>query len=363
MKIGVIGPIWLNIPPEGYGGTEEVVYNLVNGLVDKGHDVTLFGPKTSRVKAKVFPTVDLPLREKNVEWTNVTYNLNHFVDAFQRASEFDVLHMHLNKSQDYITLPLSLYSKTPVLFTLHFKLPSQNFNRDRFLILNRFRELPYTSISNSQREDLRLNYVRTVYNSLQVDKFKFSPKAQDYFVWLGKIKKVKGTKEAILAAKKANAKLIVLGPVDKGVPEVVEYYQKEIKPLIDGKQIIQKGEVCPEERNEIVGGAKALLNPISWEEPFGLVMAESQAVGTPVIAFKRGAAPELIQEGKTGYLVNNVEEMVQKMTFVGKLKREDCRRNIENKFSVPKMIEGYEDAYTKTIKNWDNYLSEQKKIL
>lgn len=363
MKIGVIGPIWLNIPPDGYGGTEEVVYNLVNGLVDNGHDVTLFGPKTSKVKAKIFPTVDLPLREQNVEWTNVNYNLNHFLDAFSKASEFDILHMHLNKSQDYLTLPLSLYFKTPVLFTLHFKLPSQNFNKDRFLVLNRFRELPFTSISDSQREDLKLNYVATVYNSLQAEKFKFNPKAEDYFVWLGKIKKVKGTKEAILAAKKANAKLLVLGPVDRGVPEVVEYYEKEIKPLIDGKQIVEVGEVSSEERNEILGKAKAMLNPISWEEPFGLVMAEAQAVGTPVIAFKRGAAPELIIEGKTGFLVDTVDEMVEKMKIVGNLKREDCRKNIEENFSVAKMIAGYEGAYAKTIKNWDNYVESEKKIL
>ncbi len=363
MKIGVIGPIWLNIPPNGYGGTEEVVYNLVNGLADKGHDVTLFGPKTSKVKGKLFPTVDLPLREQSVEWTNVNYNLNHYLDAFSRATEFDILHMHVNKSQDYFTLPLSLYFKTPVLFTLHFKLPTKDYYKDRYLVLNRFRALPFTSISDSQREDLKLNYVATVYNSLQSEKFKFGKNSEDYFVWLGKIKRVKGTKEAILAAKAANAKLLVLGPVDRGVPEVVEYYEKEIKPLIDGKQIIEVGEVSSEKRNEILGKAKAMLNPISWEEPFGLVMAESQAVGTPVISFKRGAAPELIIDGKTGFLVETVDEMVEKMKIVGNLKREDCRKNIEENFSVQKMIEGYEKAYAKTIENWDNYVGEEKKIL
>ena len=363
MKIGVIGPIWLNIPPDGYGGTEEVVANLVNGLVDKGHDVTLFGPKTSKVKAKVFPTVEVPLREKNVEWTNVNYNLNHYLDAFSKAAEFDILHMHLNKSQDYLTLPLSLHSKTPVLFTLHFKLPTPSFYKDRYEVLRRFRDLPFTSISNSQREALELNYVSTVYNSLNMDRFKFNSKAEDYFVWLGKIKKVKGTKEAILAAKKANVKLKVLGPVDRGVPEVVEYYEKEVKPLIDGKQIIEVGEVSPLERNRILSSAKALLNPISWQEPFGLVMAESQALGTPVIAFRRGAAPELIVEGKTGFLVKTVDEMVEKMGVIDKIKREDCRKNVEDNFSIPKMIEGYDAAYAKTIENWDNYLASQLKII
>ncbi len=126
MKVGIIGPIWQSIPPQGYGGTELVVYNLVNGLADRGHDVTLFGAKSSKVKAKVFPTVQRPLRDDNVEWTNVAYNLYHITEAFDRAGDFDILHMHLNKSQDYFALPLAKYSKTPVIFTIHFKLPNRS---------------------------------------------------------------------------------------------------------------------------------------------------------------------------------------------------------------------------------------------
>ena len=363
MRIGVIGPIWLNIPPQGYGGTEEVVYNLVNGLVDKGNDVTLFGPKTSKVKAKVFPTVDTPLRDQSVDWTNITFILNHITTAFEHASEFDILHMHLNKSQDYVALPIALYSKTPVLFTLHFKLPSPDYYHDRLAVLNKYREYPFTSISNSQREGLKLNYVATVYNSLQLENFTYRDKPEDYFVWLGKIKPVKGTKEAILAAKKANARLYILGPVDRGVAEYVEYYEKEVKPLVDGKQIIELGEVDARQRDDYLGKAKAMLNPISWDEPFGLVMAEAQATGTPVISFNKGAAPELIVDGKTGFLVNDLDEMVEKMGQIKNLDRQACRRNVEDKFTVEKMVEGYESAYNITIKNWPEYVKKQKDIL
>lgn len=352
MRVGIIGPIWQSIPPNGYGGTEFVVYNLVNGLVKNGHDVTLFGPKTSKVAAKVVPTVDKPLREQDVEWTNVSYTLYHITEAFDRAGDFDILHMHLNKSQDYVALPLALYSKTPVLFTLHFQVPTPTYNKDRYLVLTKYKKLPFTSISDSQRGGLPVNFIKTVYNSLPIEQFPFQEKPEDYFIWLGKVNPVKGTKEAILAAKEAGVMLYVVGAVDQGVPSMLSYYENEIKPLIDGKQIIWKGEVEVAEKARLLGGAKAFLNPILWEEPFGLVMAEAQAVGTPVISFKRGAAPELVIDGKTGYLVETVSQMVEKMKHVESLDRRACRKNVEEQFSNEKMVEGYEHAYELAKAHW-----------
>lgn len=352
MKIGVVGTIWLNTPPDGYGGTEEVLYNLVNGLVDKGHKVTFFGPKTARVKAKIFPTVDKPLRDQNVEWTNFPYTLYHITEAFDQASNFDVIHIHLNKSQDYVALPLSLNSKTPVLFTIHFRLPDKQKYKDRYEVLTKYKKLPFTSISDSQRKGISLNFIKTIYNSLNIDSFPFVAKPDDYFVWLGKVNPLKGTKEAILAAKKAKVKLYLMGAIDKGVESMLSYYEDQVKPLIDGKNIIWLGEVELKEKVKILGKAKAFLNPILWEEPFGLVMVEAQAVGTPVISFKRGAAPELIINGKTGFLVDNLEQMVEKMEKIDNIKRADCRKNIENKFSIKKMVEGYEQAYKLAIDVW-----------
>lgn len=359
MKIGVVGTIWGNIPPKGYGGTEFVLYNLVNGLVKKGHDVTLFGPKTAKVNAKVIATVDKPLREDNVEWTNVAYILYHITEAFDRADVFDVLHVHLNKSQDYIALPLALHSKTPVVFTFHFKLPTKSDHKDRYLVLTKYGKLPFTSISDSQRGGLPVNFVKTVYNSLPIENFPFQEKPDDpgYFVWLGKVNPVKGTKEAILAAKKAGVRLYVIGAVERGVPEMLSYYEKEVKPLIDGKQIIWKSEVDVSEKTRLLGGARAFLNPILWEEPFGLVMVEAQAVGTPVISFRRGAAPELIIDGKTGFLVETLSEMIEKMSMVDKLDRLACRKNIEEHFTNERMVAGYEEVYEIARKHWRQYVN------
>ncbi len=362
MKIGIVGTIWLNIPPKGYGGTEDVLYNLANGLVERGHQVSLFGPKTAKVKGTVIPTVEKPLRDLNVEWTNVAYILHHITAAFDRAEEFDLLHVHLNKSQDYCALPLAVFSPVPVLFTLHFKLPTPTYKQDRYAILHKYRALPFTSISDSQR-GVGLNFVATVYNSLDLKKFPFSEKSDDYFVWLGKVNPVKGTKEAIKAAKMAGVKLYVLGAVDEAEPTLHAYYEEEIKPLIDGEQIIWMGEVEVEEKARLLGGAKAFLNPILWEEPFGLVMAESQAVGTPVISFRRGAAPELVVDGKTGFLVDTVDQMVEKMKQIDKIDRKACRKNIEEKFTIAKMIDGYEKAYQTTRQHWNTYLNGAKESI
>lgn len=363
MKIGVIGTLWLNTPPLQYGGTEVVVSNLVDGLTNKGHEVTFFGPATAKVQGKIIATVDKPLREKNVEWTDVAYTLYHISEAFERSGDFDILHMHINKSQDYLALPLTLYSKTPVLFTLHFKLPDQTLQPGRYNVLTKYKDFPFTSISNSQRADLPLNFIKTVYNSLHMSDYIFNDKPKDYFAWLGKLNPVKGTREAIHAAKMAGVKLIVMGAVDEGVPSYMDYFKNEIIPLVDNKQIILKTNVSLEEKSEILSGAKALLNPIIWDEPFGLVMAEAQATGTPVIAFRRGAAPEVIIDGKTGYLVDNVEEMVIKIKDVGKIERLACRENVEKMFTVDTMVAGYEEAYSTTISSWKSYLDKQVKSI
>ncbi len=353
MKIGMIGPIWYRIPPKGYGGTELVVYNLVNGLVDKGHDVTLFGARNSKVKAKIFPTIERPLRQDNVEWENINYSLYHITEAFDRGNNFDIIHMHLNKSQDYISLPLAQESKTPVVSTLHFSLPTREIHPDRYLMLSKYRNLPFVSISNSQREGIKLNFIGTVYNGLDLKLYPFVENPSDYFVWIGKVNPVKGTKEAILAAKKANVRLKVVGAVEKAIPHLRSYYEREIKPFIDGKQIQWYGEIELSEKTRILGRAKGFLNPIKWSEPFGLVMAESLACGTPVIAFNRGSSPELVVNGKTGYLVKDIPEMVEKIKIIDKINRENCRINVEKNFSIEKMVESYEKSYNTAISNWN----------
>lgn len=363
MRIGIIGTLWFNIPPTGYGGTEEVLYNLCNSLVDRGHQVTLFGPATSRVRATVFPTVSQPLRSTNTDWTNTSYTLAHITAAFNHASEFDILHMHLNKSQDYMALPFGLYSKTPVLYTIHFKLPTKRMGRDRYRVLVEYSKMPYTSISDSQRGDIPLRFIRTVYNGINIKHYPFCEKANDYVVWLGRINAAKGTRSTILAAKKAGVKLILLGVVSKGEPGAMEYYESQVKPLIDGKQIVFKGEANLDDKVKYVGRAKALLNPIQWQEPFGLVMVEAQCLGTPVISFARGAAPELIVDGKTGFLVNTIDQMAKKIGEIDRIDRSVCRKNVVDHFSIESMAKSYEEAYTTTIDHWQTYQDEEKALL
>lgn len=365
MRIGVVGPLWHNIPPKTYGGTEDVVYNLVNGLANKRHEVSLFGPQTARVSAKVHSTLPFSLREKNVPWTNIGYTLLHITEAFDNAAKFDILHIHLNKIQDYFALPLALLSKTPVLFTIHFKIPEMNHpeRNDRYLLLDKYRALPYVSISNAQREHVPLRYIATVYNGIDLSRFHFSNRSGNYLIWLGKVAPFKGTREAIYAAKKKGMKLYLMGKVEEGVPEFYQYYKEEIQPLIDDKQIVWLGEVSYNEKTSIIAGARALLNPIQWEEPFGLVMAEAQAAGTPVISFRRGAALELIRDGKTGFLVDSLDEMVEKITEVEHIERKLCRDNILKNFTLEKMVEGYESVYQTVIENWEKYRKEQLNLI
>ena len=366
MKIGIIGPIWYNIPPSKYGGTEGVVYNLANGLSERGHDVTLFGPATSKVKSKLHGTTAKPIFEMGMDWNNnITSQMYHVTEAFDHADEFDILHMHLNKSHDYISMPLAAVSSTPVVFTLHFPIPleeevtkkgAHSYHRqDRLMMLSKYKKLPYTTISDAQQKPLDMNFIRTVYNSFEIDEYHFIPKSAAYFVWLGRVQRTKGTKEAILAAKEAGVKLKLLGALDTSMASYMDYYENEVKPLIDGKQIEWMGEADMKMKNDIVAKAKALLNPIQWEEPFGLVMAESQAMGTPVISLDRGAAGELIEDRVTGFVAKDMKEFVKRIKEVDTIDRKKARERVEKLFNNDQMIQGYEDAYETVIKNWKTY--------
>lgn len=346
LRIAQVGSLWENTPPERYGGTERIVYYLTEGLVKKGHNVTLFACGTSKTSASLVSVYPRPLFRDGIPWTNIMYPLLNITEAFDREKEFDIIHVHLNKSSDYLALPLAETIAKKVVFTLHFPYPASQNRVDRHLVLQKYKNLNFTSISKAQRQGgENLNWLGTVYNGVDTSLYTFNPAPSNYFLWLGKFNPDKGVKEAIMAAKQANVKLMVAGTIDELEKEDSAYYHEEIAPLIDGKQIVFVGEKKDLEKNELYGKAIAFLNPIKWNEPFGLVMAESMATGTPVIAFKRGAAAEIIRDGVDGFLVDTVEQMVAKIAQIQTIDRSQCRRQVEEHFSVAKMLDGYLGIY------------------
>lgn len=350
LKIAQIGPLWENIPPPKYGGTERIVHYLTEGLVEKGHNVTLYACGTTQTKAKLVSVYPRPLFRDQIPWWNVMYPLLNITKAFENEKEYDIIHMHLNQASDFMALPLCQSFKHKVVFTLHFPYEFNYTWKGNTEVFQKYKDLQYISISNSQRKGgENLNWIKTIYNGVDIELYTFNKTPEDYFFWLGKFNPDKGAKEALLAAKKAGVKLLVAGTIDKVESEDYKYYKNEIEPLIDGKEIFFVGELEDKKKNEVYGKAKGFLNPIKWNEPFGLVMAESMATGTPVISFRNGAASEIIEDGRSGFIVNTVDEMVKKISEIDLIDRKKCRQRIEENFSTQKMVNEYEKVYKQIV--------------
>ena len=348
LKIAQIAPLWETIPPKKYGGIEIMIDKITNELLKRGHEVTLFTSGNSKTKARLRSVFPKSLFEMKVDWYHRSQNLINAANAFSMASDFDVIHNHAGDNG----LLFSEISKTPVLTTLHNVLPgSKQKSSDEYITMKYFsRKTNFVSISFDQRThtDIKFNYVDTIYNGINLKDFTFNPKPQDYLVWLGRIHYGKGLWNAVNAAKISKEKLIIAGNITCETDE--EYFQS-VKPMIDGKQIKYIGEVGPKEKNKLLGGAKAVLFPSIWEEPFGLVMTEAMATGTPVIGFKKGSVPEVIKNGKTGFVVKNDKEMIKAIKNIDKIDRAECRKHVEENFTIEKMVDGYEKIYSRLILN------------
>lgn len=337
MRIAQIAPLWERVPPPAYGGTELVVSLLTDELVRRGHEVTLFATGNSITQAKLEAGCDLPLRLKGV--TVSEYPIHESVrltPLFERADEFDIIHSHV----DICALPYGNFIKTPMVHTIHGVIPKATEPLYRL-----HNNQHYVSISDSQRRhDLGLNYVNTVYNGINPNTYEFHAEATDppYLVFFGRMSPEKGPQLAIEIAKRAGWRLKMAGKVD---PTDREFYEREVEPLIDGEQIVYLGEANHVQKSEIMGRAVATLCPLTWEEPFGLVMTESMVCGTPVIAIARGAAPELILDGKTGFLCKDVEACVAAVSKIHSIDRRTCRDHVVNNFSNDRMVDGYEAVY------------------
>ncbi len=364
LKIAILGSNFIRIPPRpkdlpsrGSGATEEIIANITNKLVERGHKVVLFASGDSKTKAKLIsltkrstskdPKIGFIRNLYDYKGENVStskfhepYELLLISKAYQMAKEFDIIHSHF----DTLSAFFAPFVKIPTVSTLHSPL-----EKEKKEILSHFKNTQYyVSISNSQRKSLPdLNYAATVYHGLYTKNISFNEKANgDYLVFSGRIHPNKGTKEAISVAKKTNSKILIMGNHGND-----EYWKKEIEPEIDKKQIIYKGFLDKKEMYQTIREAKALVMPILWEEPFGLTMIEALACGTPVIAFKRGSVPEIIKDGKTGFIVENEKQMINAVLKISQIKRKECRKEAEEKFNIEKMIDNYEKVYYNILKN------------
>lgn len=345
MKIAILAPPYLPIPPDGYGGVEKVIYNLTEGLVKKGHDMTLFAPGDSKTSAKLISTFPKSSGNSGEFKNDPYYPLLQYADCYSQAADFDIIHNH----GEHLAMFMADLVKTPVVHTLHSTLYKEETRAEKRLILQRFKNHNFVSISDNQRLGLTdLNFIATVYNGIDLSQYNYLEKPKgDYLLWVGRITVKKGPLSAIEIAEKSGYKLVIAAAID---PMEQKYFDKEIKPRIDGDKIEFVGELHGDSLSTLYGNALCTLVPITWHEPFGLVMVESMATGTPVIAYNIGSVSEIVVDAVTGYIVNDQYEMTEAIKRVGKLKRSDCRRRVEDKFTVEKMVDGYEGVYQKITK-------------
>ena len=344
LKIAQVAPFEESVPPKKYGGTELVVYNLTQELIKRGHKVYLVAAGGSKTDAQLLPVFPRPLRTYPEAQDIDTRNSLKFIGIgkimqYLKNLDVDIIHNHIG----WRLLPFSPLLKAPLVTTLHGPLDIKY----QKMVYGAFPKANYVSISNNQREPFpKLNYQATVYNGIDVQKFPFSEKEGEYLAFLGRMSPEKGPIEAIKAAKKAGIKLKMAAKID-AVDR--EFFEKKVAPLIDGKKVEFIGEVGHEGKVNLLKNARALLAPIQWREPFGLFLVEPMACGTPVIAFDRGAVPEIIEDGKTGFIVKNVNEMADAVKKISRIDRKACRRRVEKCFSSEKMTTSYEKLYQKIL--------------
>lgn len=329
MKIAVLAPVAWRTPPRHYGPWEQMASNLTEGLVTKGVEVTLFATGDSITTAKLDAVINKGYEEDKTADAKVVECL-HISNLMEKAADFDLIHNHY----DFLPLTYSGLIKTPVITTIH------GFSSEKILsVYQKYNKTgKFVSISNANRHP-SLEYLATVYNGLKTNEFVYNADPDDYLLFFGRIHPDKGAAEAIQIAKKSNRRLIIAGIIQHS-----EYFREQVEPYLN-EDISFIGAAGPEKRNELLREASALLHPISFEEPFGLSVAESMLCGTPVIAFNRGSMPELIKDGETGYLVANIEEAVAAVNQLEKISRLICREWAMANFSQQKMVEDYISLY------------------
>lgn len=348
MRIAQIAPLWERVPPVRYGGTELVIHLITEELVKRGHEVTLFATADSETSARLVSTIPKPFREyfdisQLIPTSNEVsmHQLKLLGQLLRQAGEFDIIHNHTA----FQAIPFVDLCPTPMLTTIHSIFEPPTLKE----LLLEHRHLPYVSISDYQRTGCpELNYVDTVYHGLNLDYFSpsFSSEKKGYLAFLGRFSPEKGAHLALKAAKETGWPLILAGKINSWEQD---FFDAEIKPHLDGKNYKMIGEVDLSEKNDLLRNAAATLFPIQWAEPFGLVMIESMACGTPVIAFKNGSVPEVIDHGVSGLIVNTYDEMVQAIRDIDHLHRETVYECAVKRFTVDRMVDNYVTLYQQLI--------------
>jgi glycosyltransferase involved in cell wall biosynthesis len=339
MRIAQLAPLAESVPPKLYGGTERVVAWLTDELVALGHEVSLFASGDSKTSGKLVPVIGRAIRlSKPRPEPFPAYAA--LLDAIAAAANsFDVVHSHI----DWLHLPLLERMGVPHLTTIHNRIDTPDLPP----IVKRFPSAPFVSISDNHRQALPgLNWSGTVYHGMPIGSLKPRYEQGRYLAFLGRLTKEKGPEAAIRIAKAAHQPLRMAAKIPR---DHTRYYREHLQPLIDGEQIKLVGEVDDKGKGELLAGASALLFPIDWPEPFGLVMIEAMACGTPVIGFRRGSVPEIIDDGVTGFVVDNEAEALEALSRLGGLDRRKVRGQFERRFAASRMAQDYLDIYNKLL--------------
>lgn len=336
MRIAQLAPLMLNVPPEGYGGPERVVSYITEELIRRGHDVTLFATEGSHTQANFVPVCPFPLIDKGPQAVTV-FNMLAMEQVFKHENEFDIIHNHI----EFFAAPLARRHRIATITTLH-----EPMHPGKQPLYNEYREFPLVSISDSQRQSYAwLNWQATVYHGLPEALYPFQSQPGQYLAFIGRLTPMKGAIAAIEIALKAGQPIKIAGNI---APNQDAYFA-QLKELFNNPLVEYVGELNDQQKRDFLGNASALLFPIDWIEPFGLVMIEAMACGTPVIARRRGSVPEVIQDGVNGFIFDSTEDAVEAVAKLPTLSRTSCRHVFEERFTVTRMVDEYLALYEKMI--------------
>ncbi len=340
MKIAMLSPISWRTPPRHYGPWENIVSLLTEQLVAMGVDVTLFATGDSITAGKLVSVCKHPYSEDPGIDAKV-WECLHITELFKRADEFDLIHNHY----DFLPLTYSSFTQTPVVTTIH------GFSSEAILpVYKKYNDSSYYVAISEADKSAELDYISTIHHGIDLEQFSFQQQADDYLLFLGRIHPDKGVIDAIEVASRTGKRLIIAGIIQDEA-----YFRQQIEPRIDGSNVQYIGSVGPEKRQQIMGNALAMLHLIHFDEPFGLSVVESLACGTPVIAYARGSMPELIQHGRTGFIVDDLDAAVKAVDKIKTLDRQTCRQDVERRFTCQRMAHEYVEIYHRILQDRENY--------